>query len=985
MNNEMLAYYAFKALSGDYPRVLSPQQGTRWELNPSLDLPSLRAKALSFELGHGVYAAAFDVADRYAKRYNGRVYLVAPLPGKHAVVGEDGWRAEGALCLGPITQENQAQVAHLIVAAAAKDLPQVPAVLRWAIKVASQAEGRLVCPPNVDLLDLWRSGEETTWLESLLPYLDRAENRLAIARRLLAMHDAGDIPSAGGLCWAIAVASQVEGALVLPKTVRFADLLALRSAKGYAVWLGRLTPYLADEQLSQLCDALLRAGEVGALADIRQAWLERDPFPVEIGAGEMGYRKAWDALALARLGGVSNCPQSLLRAAFDFALSKGDLGWVYQLGVCCDDERWAKTIREALLAAPHPELLYRAGRDWPAACYDEAIARALVGCKDARCLYLAGKDWPDERYRQEIRQALIKRRDARYLYLAGRHWPTDRYGDDILSALARAKGGKWLYMAGLDWPAERYTDAILEALCGGASARYLYAAGLSWPDERYREDILKTLARTGSAAYIRKAMRRWPRRRVYNFNTILYKELLKFVDELACNKKLDLRTASLKGARFTYRRFLFALAALKAGNPPPALAKSALRHALNADDPVRMALLGAHLPDPAARRKLIAALVKHRAFDLLCAAGADWSDDATLVIEALRAHPIWLYQAGLTWPNKANGALSRALIASQDAELIYKAGRNWPDDHYSPDLLAALLATKNAKWLYLAGRDWPDGRYSPDLLATLLATKNAEWLYFAGRDWPEARYDEAIAHALIETGNAEHLYRAGMDWSAERYRESIAEALLKTGNAEYLYLAGRDWPDGRYPPDLLAVLLATKNAKWLYLAGRDWPEARFSAAILDALLASCEWDYICLAGRDWPNGRYHPSIAVALLGSGYPAALYGAGASWPDERYSDEFRSALIQTGCARWLIKAVRDWPEGRYSEALLSAFIERATPNDLYWAGIDLPDDRYSPQICAALIRSGDEYYIEEARRCWPAERARDIGYGIGFCQSA
>jgi len=90
-------------------------------------------------------------------------------------------------------RKNQAQIARTIVAATAYDIPQVTAILRWAIEVASQAEGRPVCPPDIDLLDLLKDSEEMTWKEiveetewweSLLPYLDQAENKLTIARYL---------------------------------------------------------------------------------------------------------------------------------------------------------------------------------------------------------------------------------------------------------------------------------------------------------------------------------------------------------------------------------------------------------------------------------------------------------------------------------------------------------------------------------------------------------------------------------------------------------------------------------------------------------------------------------------------------------------------------------------------------------------------------------------------------------------------------------
>ena len=190
----MLAYLAFKALMGRYPDALfSEYKNTPWKVDPELRLPVLEAAKGTFEAGHGVYAATVEVARGYGYRFGGAVYLVAPLPNKHAVVGEKGWRAEVAVCLKPLTEENQAQIARTIVAAAAYNIPQVTTILRWAIAIASQAEGRLVCPPKVDLLDLWKNSEEMTceeiaeeieWWGSLLPYLDQAENKLTIARHL---------------------------------------------------------------------------------------------------------------------------------------------------------------------------------------------------------------------------------------------------------------------------------------------------------------------------------------------------------------------------------------------------------------------------------------------------------------------------------------------------------------------------------------------------------------------------------------------------------------------------------------------------------------------------------------------------------------------------------------------------------------------------------------------------------------------------------
>ena len=78
----------------------------------------------------------------------------------------------------------------------------------------------------------------------------------------------------------------------------------------------------------------------------------------------------------------------------------------------------------------------------------------------------------------------------------------------------------------------------------------------------------------------------------------------------------------------------------------------------------------------------------------------------------------------------------------------YRAGRDWPDDHYTPEIAKALIETKNAEYLYRAGDDWPDSRYTPAIAAALIATKNANYLDFAGNDWPGDRFRSAIADAL---------------------------------------------------------------------------------------------------------------------------------------------------------------------------------------------------------------------------------------------
>ena len=348
----MFACLAFKVLRGRYPDALfSPTKGTPWEVDPKLRLPVLKAKKGTFEAGHGVYAATVEEAQGYAEDYQDAVYLVAPLPGKHAVVGERGWRAEGAICLKPLTEENQAQIARTILAAAAYDLPQVPAVLRWAIEVASQAEGRLVCPPKV-LVDLLRNNGATALLESLLPYMDKAEAEQALAQRsLTTTRDTGHELRLPFLRWVTLVLSEANGKLVTPKGVQIEKLLDCKDGEEYTTWLGRMAHYLSAEQLSYACESLLRSPNKMSLGAARWIWLKRATPPSDVTKGEMNHRRAWEVLALAKAHGVSGCPQELLEAAFNFAVQRGDFDWVQQLIMYCDDVRWREVISKTLRAA----------------------------------------------------------------------------------------------------------------------------------------------------------------------------------------------------------------------------------------------------------------------------------------------------------------------------------------------------------------------------------------------------------------------------------------------------------------------------------------------------------------------------------------------------------------------------------------------------------------------------------------------------------
>ena len=78
----------------------------------------------------------------------------------------------------------------------------------------------------------------------------------------------------------------------------------------------------------------------------------------------MNHRRAWEVLALVKAHGVSGCPQELLKAAFEFAVWRGDLGWVDQLRSYCDDVQW-EAIRKTLLSAYNLSPRVLPGHDQP--------------------------------------------------------------------------------------------------------------------------------------------------------------------------------------------------------------------------------------------------------------------------------------------------------------------------------------------------------------------------------------------------------------------------------------------------------------------------------------------------------------------------------------------------------------------------------------------------------------------------------------------
>jgi len=658
----MLAYYAFKALRGRYPDALcSVQKCTPWALDPSLALPYLIAGKGKLDRGHGVYAAAIDEAQAYASAYDGDVYLVAPLPGKQVVVGERGWRAEGAICLGPVTQDNEAQTASLIIHSAKHGLPQVPAVLRWAEAISALSEGK---PANLVIEELLRSddgGREMVKLELLLPHI-HGRDKQRVAQHLIAICEGGSKLSGHMLRWAVLVASESAGKLVQPKTMRFQDLISRGKldSRSYALWVLRLLPYFSDEHFSLLCETLLSQGDLTALVSIRRSWLEH-AVAAEIPDGEMDHRTAWGILALAKALGTSGCPQDVLRAAFDFAMQRNDLGWVCQLGAYCDDERWAKQIFDVIMSNRGLGLLYLAGRDWSPACYRKDILETLLASAEPYHLYLAGRDWSDERFDPAIAEALAKTGDAYCLYVAGADWPVGRCHAVIARALAQAcrDDPRYLYLAGKNWPDAHFDTAIIKGLAATNDPRYLYFAGLFWPDGRYDEAIARALIETKDAEYICLAGEDWPSGR--------------FSEDIA-------------------------------------------RGLVEAGNAYMLYLAGLDWPQGRGAGIILEGLCALRAADCLYLAGRDWPDErfGPTIAEVLAetGNAMYLYLAGKDWPDgRFCDRIAQALVGTGDPEYLYLAGRDWPDGRYTDAICRALIAIGDPHWMHCASRTWPAGRF----------------------------------------------------------------------------------------------------------------------------------------------------------------------------------------------------------------------------------------------------------------------------------
>jgi len=740
----MFAYFAFKALKGRYPDALrSAQRGTLWEIHPAIGLPCLKAAEETFEDGHGVYAATIEEAQRYAEWDGGDVYLVAPLPGGRAVVGEAGWRAEAAICLAQVKHENRATIARLILTAVEHGLPQSPAIVLWAISVLSQAEGKLVRPSNVDLCDLLRRNLPVNWSGELLPYLDQADDKLQIARKLIESCNKLNLVNLNSMRWAILTVARSGEELAMPSEIPFRQAVGLNymSDEEKSAWLGRLLRCLDDNRFSRLCEALLGQKDPETLHDLREAWLACADLPVDPLTEEMDHPSAWRILALAKAQGVSKCPHTLLEKALAFIVQRGDFGWIYHLGLYCDDEMWGQTIRRALLAASVLKLLYMAGRDWPQACYHEEIAKAVIAAKNAEYLYLAGRYWPEGRFIQAIAEALSKTGNAEYLYLAGRDWPEGRYCEAIADALIETRDAAYLYQAGNYWLDERFSAKITKALIETRDAKYLYLAGRDWPAGRYSADIGLALAKTRDEDYRYRAGCDWP------------------VDRLDAK----LVRALLRGMSAEYLFYV-----------------------------------GRDWPRGILGKEIAQALARRNQPEYLYRAGRDWPDDrfSNVITRALiRAGDAYtMYLAGRDWPDERfSSAITEALVKAQNSYDLYLAGKDWPEGRFSERITQALIKTRDAELLFLAGRDWPEGRFDPAITQALIETRKARWLYLAGLDWQEERYTPQIAQALAETNNAEYLYLAGLHWPDGRYTDEMLRALIRTGDPKCIQLAMRDW------------------------------------------------------------------------------------------------------------------------------------------------------------------------------------------------
>jgi len=103
--------------------------------------------------------------------------------------------------------------------------------------------------------------------------------------------------------------------------------------------------YLNAKQILYACNTLLRPSRMGLLVKARRVWLAHAPSKVT--EGEMNHRRAWEALLPARVRGVTGCPRRLLKATFDSAVGRDDLGSAYQLVTMCGGRRSSHAVRSS--------------------------------------------------------------------------------------------------------------------------------------------------------------------------------------------------------------------------------------------------------------------------------------------------------------------------------------------------------------------------------------------------------------------------------------------------------------------------------------------------------------------------------------------------------------------------------------------------------------------------------------------------------------
>ena len=345
IETDMFAYFAFKALKGRYPDALrSAYKKTRWEVDPSLDLPCLKAAKGTFKKGYGVYAATVAEAQRYANNYGGDVYLVAPLPGKQIVVGETGWRAEAAVCLGLLTKENAPQIARLVLIAHSQGLPQVKDVLCWAVEQ--------VC------LEAW-------WAT---PY------RALVLCALDELRDAEVLYIAGKAH----LGDERDGDAILEAFLKRANPEFLHRA-GCDRSMRRYSDIVAQ--------ALAMTGDAKYLYLAGREWPD-GRFTPEIAQALINTRDAEHLYLAGRDWPEGHFTPEIAQALINTC----EAVCLYFAGKDWPDGRFTPEIAQALINIRDAWYLYHAGRDWPDGRFTSEIAKALAESGDATYLYLAGHD-----------------------------------------------------------------------------------------------------------------------------------------------------------------------------------------------------------------------------------------------------------------------------------------------------------------------------------------------------------------------------------------------------------------------------------------------------------------------------------------------------------------------------------------------------------------------------------------------------------------